>query len=263
MKLQLFICLVLGAHWLVAQNQIQGMVVDENEEPIGFCHVHNLTLELGKVSDMKGKFVVLANQGDSIRFSYVGYQPTIISVSNSHIVNFIKITLPKDSVLLPSITIYADKYFKVPIKPQFDPIFIPGVSIPGPQVPIKAGDAYVGSQMGENNMFLAPTVGIYGPITYFSKDEREKRKAEDAYEETRETLSYQKFMANDTLRHHLSRRFNLDSAQYTEIIYRLHENFPGIQRATMKNEIWHWLLSYFEQNAPIVKRNMLMNPRKD
>jgi len=255
-KFQLFICLVLGAHWLVAQNQIQGMVVDENEEPIGFCHVHNLTLELGKVSDMQGKFVVLANQGDSIRFSYVGYKPATIAVNNSHVVHYIKITLPRDSVLLPSITIYADKYFKVPLKPQMDPLIIPGVSVVSPKEPIKAGDIYLGSS--ENNMFLAPTVGIYGPITYFSRDEREKRKAADAYEETRETISYQKFMANDTVRIHLSRRFNLDSAQYTQVIYRLHENFPGIQKAFMKNEIWHWLLSYFEQNAPIIKRNSMM-----
>lgn len=259
MKFQLFICLVLGAHWLVGQNQIQGMVVDEKDEPIGFCHVYNKTLEHGKVSDIKGKFVILGNPGDSVRFSYVGYKSTVIAVTNSHVVNYIKITLPKDSILLPSITIYADKYFKVPIREKGPPIFIPGVSKVDPSEPIKPGDVYLGSQSGDN-VFLAPTVGIYGPITYFSKDEREKRKAEEAYVETRETLSYQKFMANDTVRIHLSRRFNLDSAEYTEVIYRLHENFPGIQKTYMKNEIWHWLLSYFEQNSQIVKRNALIRP---
>ncbi len=246
-------CFLIAYLVSFGQHQIEGVVVDENEEPIGFSHVYNTSLGLGKVSDIKGKFAVLANQGDTIRFSYVGYKTHKIKISASHLVNYLKVTLPKDSVLLPSITIYADKNFKVPIRREGTPIIIPGVSIIDPPEPIKAGDFYVGSN--SNSGFLAPSIGIYGPITYFSKDEREKRKAAEAYEETRETISYQKFMAHDSVRLQLCERFKLDSLQYNEVIYRLHESFPGIQRSYLRNEIWNWLLSYFEQTAPIVKRN--------
>ena len=248
---------MIGSYCLFGQQQIQGMVVNENDEPVGFSHVYNKTLELGKVSDMNGKFSVLGNRGDTIEFSYVGYKTHLIAVNASHLTSYLKVTLPRDSVLLPSITIYADKNFRVPLRQDGPPLIIPGVSIIDPPPPIKAGDFYVGSNAG--NGLLAPSIGIYGPITYFSRDEREKRKAIEAREETRETISYQKFMAHDSVRIHLRERFQLDSAQYNTVIYRLHTNFPGIQRAYMHNEIWNWLLSYFERTAPIVRRNSMID----
>ncbi|MEQ9307421.1 MAG: carboxypeptidase-like regulatory domain-containing protein [Marinoscillum sp.] len=224
---------------------------DENQEAIGFCHVYNETLDLGKVSDMQGKFTLTAAKGDTLKFSYVGYKPLKVVITPSHLVNFMKVTLPRDSVMLPSITIYSDPYFKVPLNVKGEAIFIQGVSLVNPPPPIKAGDASFGAT-GVGGVPV-PAVGIEGPITYFSRDEREKRKATEAKEETRETITYQKFIAQDSVRNKLTNMYALDSAQYDEVIRRLHQQFPGIQKTYRPNEIWNWLLHHFDRTAPIVK----------
>ncbi|MEQ8473268.1 MAG: carboxypeptidase-like regulatory domain-containing protein [Marinoscillum sp.] len=233
------------------QHTVKGTVVDENEEGVGFSHVYNETIDLGKVSDIQGKFVLTAAKGDTLRFSYVGYKTLKVIVSSSHLVNFMKVTLPRDSMLLPSITIYSDPYYKVPLNIKGEPIFINGVSLVNPPDPIKAGDASFGAT-GVGGVPV-PAISIEGPITYFSRDEREKRKAAEAYEETRETITYQRFIAQDSVRVKLSGMYALDSTQYDEVIRRLHQQFPGIQKTYRPNEIWNWLLHHFDRTAPIVK----------
>jgi len=243
--------LVFVSNLIWAQNAINGVVLDEKEEPVGFCHVINKSMGMGKVSDRSGKFQIPAKKGDTLHFSYVGYKPLDIVVSSVHIVNYLKVSLPEDSLLLPSITIYADRYYKVPINHQGAPIRMQGVTVDDMTPRIVPGKF----TPGVTGVGGVPVVGgtIYGPITYFSRDEREKRKAADAYEETRETITYQKFVAQDSVRIKLCRLYRLNDDQYDELIVRLNRQFPGIQRQYNPVEIWNWLLVHFDRQAPIIR----------
>lgn len=232
---------------------VTGRVQDEQEDAIGFCHVYNKTLEMGKVADMHGRFQVTVRKGDTLEFSYVGYQSLELVVRSVHMVNFLSITLPEDSILLPSITIYADPNYKVPLNIQGEPIFIEGVSIEGELQPVKPGTIGIGAQPGVGGVPV-PGAVIYGPISYFSKEEREKRQAAEAYKETRETITYQMFIAQDSVRNKLCDLYELDSSQYDQVIRRLHRQFPGIQKTYRPEEIWNWLLSHFDRTVPVVKR---------
>lgn len=247
----LVIIIFFGALSSNAQHIVSGKVENELEEAVGFCHVVNTTTGMGKVSDIHGNFQVLARKNDTLKFSYVGHQTLHLPVTNDLLVNYVKITLPTDTVELPSITVYADKYYKVPLRIKGPPVHIPGVTITNPPEPIKPGDVRFGAD-GVGGVPV-PAATIYGPITYFSRDEREKRAASEAYEETRETITYQKFIAQDSIRMKLSAIFKLDSAQYDQVIVQLHQQYPGIQRTYHPNEIWNWLLAYFEQTVPFVK----------
>lgn len=236
-----------------SQNTLKGKVQDENEEAVGFCHIYNRTLGLGKVGDMHGRFELTVRKGDTLEFSYVGYQSLKLVVEPVHIANFVRITLPEDSVLLPSITIYADPRYKVPLNIQGQPIFIEGVSIEGELKPIRPGTIGFGVNPGVGGMPMGGAT-IYGPISYFSKDEREKRKAEEAVQETRETITYQKYIAQDSVRNKLCAIYELDSNQYDQVIRRLHRQFPGIQKAYRPQEIWIWLLTHFDRTVPVIKQ---------
>lgn len=228
-----------------------GAIIDDDSNPIGFCHVYNKTLGLGKVSDMNGRFEILARKSDTLKFSYVGYQTFEMEVNSIHLVNYLRVKLPEDSVLLPAITIYADPEYKVPVRENGEPIFIPGVSLVNPPPPVKPGDLRLGAT-GVGGVPI-PSIGIEGPITYFSRDEREKRKAVEAYEETRETITYQKYIAQDTIRQKLCELYKINSEQYDKIIIRLHEQFPDIQKTYRPNEIWNWLLAHFDRTVPIIR----------
>lgn len=235
-----------------AQSVVRGKVVNAENENIGFCHVYNITMGLGKVADINGLFSLTARKGDTLKFSYVGYQSLEIPVKSIHVVNFIKVTLPEDTIELPSITIYADPNYRVPLSIQGEPLLIPGLSLTEKREPIKAGDIRPGAGIGPGGI---PGGGatIYGPITYFSKDEKEKRKAEEAREETAKTITYQKFIAQDSVSAKLCMIYKLDSAQYDEVIIRLHQQFPGIQRSYRPTLIWNWLLTHFDRTVPLIK----------
>ena len=142
-----FILILLSGH-LVAQHRVQGKIINEDGDDVGFCHVYNQTLNSGKVADMQGRFDLVARKDDTIRFSYVGYQTFELTVKSIHLVNFLKVTLTEDSLLLPSITIYADKNYRVPLNLKGEPIIIPGVSIIDPPDPIKPGDIRPGGGSG-------------------------------------------------------------------------------------------------------------------
>lgn len=234
-----------------AQHVISGTVLSESEEPVGFCHVYNQTMGLGKVSDIHGNFKVTAKKGDTLLFSYVGYQSLTLPVNSVHLVNYLKITLPEDSILLPSITIYADPNYRVPLNVHGEPIIIPGVSITEKTDGIQPGDVGFGAT-GVGGVPV-PAVTIYGPITYFSRDEREKRQAVEAYKETRETITYQKFIVQDSVKQKLCELYHLNSQQYDQVIVRLHNQFPGIQKQYNPMEIWNWLLMHFDRSANIVR----------
>lgn len=243
-----------------AQHQVKGNIINESGEDVGFCHVYNQTLGTGKVADMQGRFQVTARKDDTIRFSYVGYATLELVIESIHLANYIKITLPEDSIMLPSIRIYADKYYKVPLNIQGEPIFIPGVSIVDAGEPIEAGDIHPGTNPGVGGI---PGGGltIEGPITYFSKDEREKRKAQEAYEETQKTITYQKYIAQDTVREKLCELYKINDQQYDEIIVRLHQFWPDIQKSYRPTEIWNWLLVHFDRTVPVIREQMFLEKR--
>lgn len=247
--------LFFGFIWIVpcfSQNTLEGKVQSESEDPIGFCHVHNTTLDLGKVADMHGRFKLTVRKGDTVEFSYVGYQSLKLIIEPVHMVNYLRVTLPEDSILLPSITIYADPAYKVPLNVKGQPIYMPGISVEGELKPFKAGRAEISAVPGAGGVPI-PGATIYGPITYFSKEEREKRAAAEAIEETRETITYQKYIAQDSVRQKLCYLYEIDSTQYDEIIRRLHRAFPGIQKTYRPEEIWNWLLTHFDRTVPIIK----------
>lgn len=206
---------------------------------------------LGKVSDKNGKFAITAQKGDTLHFSYVGFKSLELPINSIHLVTFLKITLPEDSLVLPSITIYADPNYHVPLNMKGEPIIIPGFNDHKSENPIKPGSIR-GGATGVGGVPL-PGAVIYGPITYFSKDEREKRKAEEAYQETRETITYQKFIVQDSVRSKLCELYRLDSAQYDQVIVRLNRQFPGIQKQYNPIEIWNWLLMHFDRSAHIIR----------
>ena len=251
MYLTLFLA-VLISHASLSQTNIAGKIVNEQDEDIGFAHVYNKTNGLGKVSDMFGKFTLTAKKGDTIQFSFVGYQTLTMSVTSMHISTFMKVVLPEDAQLLPTITIYADSQFKVPLNVQGQPIFITGVSTEEEQRPLNPGKISFGTSPGVGGI-PSGGVTINGPLTYFSKDEREKREAIAVKEIAKETYTYNQFVSEDSIRQKLMRIYTIDSSQYSRIIIRLNRQFPGVQKANTSEEVWHWIIRFFDEQVPIVK----------
>ncbi len=220
----------------VAQQSIQGIVIDHNENPLGFAHATNLSLNLGQVSNLSGKFKLLARKGDSIKFSFVGYIPETLIVESIHLTNYLKVKLTEDSLFLPSITIYSDPYFKVPFRYQGESMEI-GIA-KSERDPIGPGSIGPGEIGGVG-------LTLYGPITFFSKDAKEQRKYDDAMEETSDTQFYSRYIAIDSVKEKLCEVYQINDATYDRIIVSAHDRYPQIQTMKQPDQIWSWLLVYF------------------
>jgi hypothetical protein len=70
----LFILTLFFAHLGFSQNIIKGTVTEPDSiTPMPFVYVINATSGQGQMSDGNGKFTIVANDRDSIIFSFVGY----------------------------------------------------------------------------------------------------------------------------------------------------------------------------------------------
>ena len=91
---------------------------------------------------------------------------------------------------------------------------------------------------------------LYGPITFFSKDAKEQRKVEQAYEDKQETIFYQKFIESDSVKEKLCEIYDIDSATFDRIIVSAHLTNPEVQKINKANDLWYWLLLYFKDQLP-------------
>ncbi|WP_258104854.1 carboxypeptidase-like regulatory domain-containing protein [Marinoscillum sp. MHG1-6] len=235
-----------------AQYSIAGRVLNEQGDEIGFTHVFNKSSGLGKVADINGKFNLLANKGDTIQFSFVGYKNHEVIITPIHLANYMQVVLPEDPVILPSVTIYADPYYKVPLNMQGPPMYLRGISVDEDKPAIQPGQITYGTSPGPGGI-PGGGVTLNGPITYFSKGEREKRKAAEIVEEDAKVITYSQFVAEDSIKQRLMKLYALDSTEYDMIIVRLNNQYPGIAKASTPEEVWHWMLRFFNQTVPVVR----------
>ena len=78
----LSICLTLGGGVLIAQN-ISGKVSDADGVPLPGASVVVLETNQGVVTDFDGMYSIEASQGQTLRFSYVGFTSLDIVVGNN------------------------------------------------------------------------------------------------------------------------------------------------------------------------------------
>ena len=84
-----FVCLETQAQWRRDYNyRFVAKIMDADTAVfIPNCHVINKTQNLGTISDQYGSFTVTANVGDSIMFSFLGYERLTIAVHDTMYAN--------------------------------------------------------------------------------------------------------------------------------------------------------------------------------
>jgi hypothetical protein len=225
------------------QKLFEGYVLDENEVALPYTHVVNLNKGTGQISGENGFFSIQAETKDSIRFSFVGYSTLIIVVSEEMFTREINVTLRPDYVELPSIWVFSNPKYLVPKKP-----ILPSIRMgPLPEYkntkPIDPGDFVfkpfaVTKMDGQMLPTIGPSITLHGPFTYLSKEEKEKRKAEEAYLKTLETISFAKLMALKQTRDLLKNRYELNDSALDSIIVMMNQEVPSIQEIKEPEKIF-------------------------
>jgi hypothetical protein len=102
-----FVCFETQAQWRKDFNyRFIARVMDADTAVfIPNCHVINKTQNLGTISDQHGSFTVTANVGDSIMFSFLGYERLTIAVNDTMYTNDRIIKLIPTAYELPEVRI--------------------------------------------------------------------------------------------------------------------------------------------------------------
>ncbi len=83
----LLLCMLLClTSYAQEKNTISGTVVNEaNNTSLENVHIVNLSKIIGTITDDKGEFNIKANVNDTLYFSYIGYKPLKVRVTNDWI----------------------------------------------------------------------------------------------------------------------------------------------------------------------------------
>lgn len=89
---------------LLAQSKISGTVTDENHLPLPGVSVRIKDQNKGTVTDIEGRYIISASTGQTLSFSFIGYTPQSVVVSDKAVIN---ISLTGDNKTLNEVVVTA------------------------------------------------------------------------------------------------------------------------------------------------------------
>lgn len=185
------LCLLSGT--ILAQHtpvdstiQLSGNIVDDQDKPLSFATVTNLTTQAGVISDGDGFFYLTFRQDDTIRISSVGYEPAILHFGDTaRADNYdLRIRMSQKTYQLENVTVFAfkdEESFKRAVLALKDiPDESPQIVIPG---------SYNGPRREPKATPLNPISYVFDRFSRRAKYERQAREAQQGYE-TRKQLAH-------------------------------------------------------------------------
>src|SRR5690606_7654821 len=85
LTLLMLVCIQVG---YAQQRQISGVVKTEYGDPVEGAAVTLVGTNKGTSTDQDGNYSLLANQGDRISVSLIGFKTATLTVSSSNVLNF-------------------------------------------------------------------------------------------------------------------------------------------------------------------------------
>lgn len=234
-----------------AQQRISGYVVGDEGERLPGAHVMKLSTSEGTVTNINGIFRITVEPGDTVSFSHIGFAPHYVAIDSSMIGKHLEVRLSSEAIELPSIKIFADVRFRVPRRFKPQPLDIEGLAREASKKPMVPGSVKLEKPAAQGNEvpYLGAGVVINGPFTYFTKEEKERRKAEGVFAETERTIEYQKYVNQSDVRNRLMEKYNLSEQDLDQLIVTLNKKNTGIEQLTTEKQLWFSLNQFIESQV--------------
>ncbi len=204
----LFVLFFFGLVNLCAQGRYSGNVVDAWDKK----YLEGVVVTNGKgekaKTNTRGYFSIFSLMGDTLVFNFPGFLEKKLVVNSEH---FLFIELQDRARLLPTFQVKAEPYsFR----------FKDGklILIEEPSVEETRLSQQVG--IGVDSTSPNPGFAIYGPISYFTKRNRQLRAYEKRMEWEKRRQGYLEVIDSDSLRTSLMDSYQLDRQQWDDLILR-------------------------------------------
>ena len=109
-----------------SSQELQGIVLNENQSPMPFVYIVNLSQRVGSLSADNGVFMIKAAPNDTIRMTFIGYKPLEIIVDEDIILRQITSTMAPMNIVLSSVWVFSDTDYRIPKRYKGMPMKIPG-----------------------------------------------------------------------------------------------------------------------------------------
>ncbi|MCC5932297.1 MAG: carboxypeptidase-like regulatory domain-containing protein [Cyclobacteriaceae bacterium] len=233
----LFMLYLLGIAGIDAQAQavetperiiVSGNVISGDDlENLPGVHIYGRESRVGTVTNAAGMFRIRILKSDTLIFSYVGYITEKITFSNYKGNNAeVVIRLKPDVRELAGVIVYSEHLTpEYLLRPKREPIFVPG--LPRPYDPGDISDVPIGSIN-------------YGPISYFSKEAKEKRLLMQSYERKKRELVYNQTINSQALREQFMSQYALSRREWDDfIVYFNSKPLLYMDRQNAENIVLH------------------------
>ena len=240
-----FLVLILSLllAWDGTSQELQGVVLNENQSPMPYVYIVNITQEVGSLSSDNGVFIIKAAPNDTVRMTFIGYKPLVVIVDQSMILRQITSKMAPMDIILGSVWVFSNTDYRIPKRYKGRPMKIPGIAEPGtgptPQV----------SFSPMINEFYAPGVAISGALNYFTKENIEKRKAVEARIQTEKFITYAKLIELEPVRSELKNKFNLSDSELDRLLIVMNLNQPQIQELRGKKSIMSQVTAFLSSRT--------------
>lgn len=204
----LFIFFFLGIISVCAQGRYTGNVVDAwDKKYLEAVVVTNAKGEISK-TNTRGYFSISALMGDTLVFSFPGFVEKKWVATSEY---FLFIELQDRARLLPTFQVKAEPY-------RFR--FKDGKLYLSEDEPVVEKPLSQQVGIGVDSTSPSPGFAIYGPISYFTKRNRELRAYEKRLDWERQRVGYLEVIDSDSLRQELMKQYNLERKAWDELILR-------------------------------------------
>ncbi len=209
--------------------EIRGMVISNEGATLQDVHIFSKKRHAGMITNKRGFFHMKTYEDDTLILSHISFISHQLYLSEFEDESIsVVITMKTKIFVLPEITIHSEYIAAYLNRPKRIPIVItPPPVKPDVDVPIGSID--------------------YGPLSYFSKEAREKRKVMKVYQEEQLNKVFDKTITSDSVRIVFMDRYGLTRKEYDQfIIFFNSRNDPYSTRS--KKEIIRKMHKMFLDN---------------
>lgn len=208
-----------------AQKLMKGIVVDSvTLNNLVGVHVMVKTTRRATTTNQNGVFTILATERDTLVFSYVGYAKQKLPVYLEDETMFVR--MREESILLKEVIIrdrflvLKERYITSPTLNSSKPITSAGFS---------------------------PQGGVGVNFSYFSKQEKEKRKLGKIMAENEKVRVYMEMINDSDLKDEIMARFKIDESKFYELLAIYNEKNKSILYSSNSGLILNSLMSYYQE----------------
>ncbi len=206
--------------------EVHGLVLSNEGAALHGVHVFSKKRHAGMITNKQGFFHLKTYADDTLIISHISFisQKLYLSEFKDPSISVV-ITMKPKVFILPEITIYSDTIAKYLYRKHGTPIVVsPPPVRPEVDVPIGSID--------------------YGPLSYFTKEAREKRKLLKIYQGEQRDYTYIKTITSDSVRNVFMDRYGLTRKEYDRFLVFFNTRITPVNRYN-KNEIIHQMHDVF------------------